>query len=215
MCDKATCDQQTKQRCIETFSASQLSTIAVLILFLFQYVKTEYTDTPKLSWFVNISVIFSIVYFIVGSWIIEERYIWELRKLRTPCRQLEFFIRFVAMIVLYIGISSSSFIQTTNGFPISVAFTLMGLGILYFLWDLVVYFGGGGVPVMVHADFLVVAASFFWGFFGVGLAGGADVGGFLLGLSTLAFLVPLVVLYLKEKEVILDFLHRFARDRVR
>lgn len=215
MCDNTTCDQSIKQRCIETFSASQIGTIAVLTLFLIQYVKSEYTITPALSWIVNGSVIFSIVYFILGSWIIEERYIWELRKFPTPYRQIEFLIRLFAMILLYIGLSSSSFMQTTSGFPISIAATLIGLGVLYFIWDVIVFFASGEVPKMVHADFLVVAASFVWGLCGISSFRETDVGGFIFGIATLAFLVPVIVLYFNEKEAMSDFLTRYKRNRLR
>lgn len=215
MCNNTTCENVTKRQCIQTFSASQLSTVAVLILFLIQYVRSEYTLTPTLSWIVNGSVFLSIIYFVVGSWVIEERYIWKLRNLRAPFRQAEFLIRLLAMVTLYVGIGSSSINQTPGDFPTSIAVTLMGLGYLYYLWDVVVYFGSGKVPVMVHADFCIIVASFLWAMCGVGLAGSADVGGYVLALSTLAFVVPLGILYRQERRVIIDFLHRYRRNRVR
>lgn len=214
-----TCDNVDLRRgCIESFSASQLSHVIVLFPLLWSLVSVEYTLTGFLSWIVNTAMTLNILYFIVGSWIIEEKYIYELRRLARPWCHLEFLIRLVSLIFLFVLLKYPILPSESSNFPVNLGLPLMVLSILYLVWDFVIYKATGSVPAVVHADFAVSCAAFIWILASIKLWQ-ADLQGFLLAISFVLFLLPLGILYWLESDALRDFRCRLCwrtfRGRVR
>ncbi len=216
--DNRPCDDGIRSKCIETFSATQLSSFVILCFIFFKIIPSTYTSTKGISFAVNFFVLINIFYFVIGSWIVEEKYIYILRELPTPYKQIEFLLRFLALMVIPIfSTLLPKPLLATGSFPVNIAIMLISLSTIYFIWDVIVFLGNKKMTSLIHADFIAFIVSLSWILIGLKKDDlKEDALGSYLTLVAILFVAPSIILVLSESETMKDFLKRlFCRERLR
>jgi len=212
--DCTCCDKGCPEQCgLRTVSASQMSSVVVLVCtlawFACRSVSQADAETKDFAVDAVLFLLGSVIYYFLGSWMLEEKYISQLRSLKPRYAVAEMVVR--VGILMLLGIASLFLDRLAlfkfTGVSAELAF-LVFIFFCFLVWDLIVALGDSG-----HGQFDLA-----YEFFVMDIIGASIV---LLALWSLLYRHPICrsvsaiagigfvfAAFLRSKEILLEILCR-------